>query len=183
MQRAPGLLRAIKLLVDQDRRPGRFLLTGSANLLVLPQASGELVGRMEVLTLWPLSQGKLEGQREAFLDLLFSPRFPSSGRLQAVSLEERVLRGGFPEAVSREGRRRQAWFAAYLKTLLERDLRDLARIHRLLEVPRVLGLLALRLGSPLNQSEVARGAALPLSTLRDYLALLEALFLVVRIPA
>ncbi|WP_279164887.1 ATP-binding protein [Thermus scotoductus] len=183
VQRAPGLLRAIKLLVDQDRRPGRFLLTGSANVLVLPQASGELVGRMEVLTLWPLSQGELEGKEEKFLDLLFSPRFPSAGRLEAVSLEERVFRGGFPEAVTRKGRRRQAWFEAYLKALLERDLRDLSRIHRLLEVPKVLGLLALRLGSPMNQSEVARGAGLPLSTLRDYLALLEALFLVVRVPA
>lgn len=182
VQRAPGLLRALKRLVDQDRRPGSFLLTGSANVLVLPQAAGELVGRMEVLTLWPLSQGELEGRREGFLDLLFSPRFPPQARVEPTPLEERVLRGGFPEAVARKDRRRRAWFQTYLKTLLERDLMDLSRIHRLLEVPKVLGLLALRLGNPLNQSEVARGAGLPLSTLRDYLALLEALFLVVRIP-
>lgn len=182
VQRAPALLRAVKRLVDEDRRPGRFLLTGSANVLTLPVASGELVGRMEVLTLWPLSQGEVEGRREGFLDLLFSPRFPAQARVGAVALEPLVRRGGFPEAVAREGRRRQAWFQAYLRTLLERDLRDLARIHRLLEVPRILGLLAVRVGSPLNQSEVARGAGLPLSTLRDYLALLEALFLVVRIP-
>lgn len=183
VQRAPGLLLAIKRLVDEDRRPGRFFLTGSANVFVLPQAGETLVGRMEVFVLWPLSQGEVEGAQEGFLDLLFAPHFPTAWRTESVDLGALVARGGYPEAVRREGGRRLAWFRSYLKLLLERDVRDLARIHRLLEVPRILEFLALRLGSPLNQSEVARGAGLPLSTLRDYLALLEALFLLVRLPA
>ncbi|WP_244880708.1 ATP-binding protein [Thermus parvatiensis] len=96
VQRAPGLLRAIKLLVDEDRRPGRFLLTGSANVLVLPQASGELVGRMEVLTLWPLSQGELEGKEEKFLDLLFSPAFPPPDGWRLCPWRSGCLEVGFP---------------------------------------------------------------------------------------
>ncbi|KGQ20930.1 ATP-binding protein [Thermus filiformis] len=183
VQRVPELLLSIKRLVDLDRRPGRFLLTGSANVLALPRVAEALVGRMEVLTLWPLSEEEVRGRRGFFLEILFSQGFPTSWRTEAEDLESLVRRGGFPEAVKREGRRRLVWFRSYLRTLLERDVRDLARIQRLETLPRLLEFLAFRLAQPLNQSELARLVGLPLSTLREYLALLEALFLVVRFPA
>jgi hypothetical protein len=188
IQRAPDLFLAIKAAVDRDRRPGRFLLTGSANVLLLPRVADSLAGRMEVLTLWPLSQGELEGRRERFIDLAFAegplPHVsapagddPSEGLLPAT------LRGGFPEAVARtDDRRREAWFGSYLTTILQRDVRDLSNIDGLSQVPRLLALLAARSASLLNQAELSRSAAMPLSTLRRYLVLLEQTFLVSLLP-
>ncbi|MEW6638365.1 MAG: ATP-binding protein, partial [Actinomycetota bacterium] len=186
VQRAPDLFLAIKAEVDRDRRPGSFLLTGSANVLLLPRLSESLAGRMEVHTLWPLSQGELEGVREGFVDAAFS------GGAPPVSLEaedpprlfERVLRGGFPEVVGRESpARRRAWFDSYVTTILQRDVRDLANIERLAEMPRLLSLLATRASSLLSYSDLSRAAAMPQSTLKRYMALLETVFLVQTLPA
>ena len=186
IQKAPALLPAIKLAVDRNREPGRFLLTGSADVLALPQVSESLAGRMEVLTLWPLSQGEIEGRVEGFIDALFATSSPAAD-LPAESrtnLVERALRGGFPEAVRRaDQERRGAWFRAYVTTIVERDVRNLAHIDRLTEVPRLLGLLAARSASILNVAELSRSLGVPHTTLTRYLALLEHTFLVRRTPA
>ncbi|MDQ4106007.1 MAG: DUF4143 domain-containing protein [Actinomycetota bacterium] len=172
--------------MDRDRRPGSFLLTGSANMLLLPRLSESLAGRMEVHTLWPLSQGELEGVREGFVDAAFSGGAPQPF-LEAEHpprLFERVLRGGFPEVVGRESpARRRAWFDSYVTTILQRDVRDLANIERLTEMPRLLSLLAARAASLLSYSDLSRAAAMPQSTLKRYPALLETVFLMQTIPA
>lgn len=184
VQKCPALFPAIKLTVDQNRRPGRFLLTGSANVMALPALSESLAGRMEIVTLRALSQGEMEGRREAFVDRLFSsgdvsPRLP---RCTPADLAARIHRGGYPEASQRPADRRASWFASYLTAILQRDVRDLSRITGLTEAPRLLALLAARSGGLLNVADLARDAGIPYTTLHRYLALFEATFLVHQIP-
>ena len=184
VQKAPGLFPAIKMSVDRDRRPGRFLLTGSANVLLLPQISESLAGRMELITLLPLSQGELHGQREKFLDGVFAERLPALQPDDAIDLKGAVLAGAYPEVIQRPvGKRRDAWFAAYITALLQRDVRDLANIEGLTDMPRLLSLLAARVGSLLNMSELSRSSGIPNSTLKRYLSLLQATFLFQPLPA
>jgi hypothetical protein len=184
-QRAPGLFLSLKAAIDRGRRPGRFLLTGSAAVLALHALAEALAGRVEILTLWPLSQGELRGVHETFVDALFAPAYDASG-LQAVDrcqIIEEVALGGFPEVRTRRAPdRRDAWFRSYVSTLLQREVRDLAAIARLAELPHLLRLLAERTGGLVNVSDLARATALPQSTLSRYLALLEGLFLVRRLP-
>lgn len=185
VQRAPELFVAIKREVDRHRRPGRFLLTGSANVLLIPRLAESLAGRMEILTLWPLSQGEIAGTREGFVDAAYAAERPSTERPAGVRGEivERLLRGGYPEIQGRlSADRRAAWFGSYLTTLLQRDVRDLSGIERLAELPRLLALLATRTAGLLNSAELARSAALPLSTLKRYLTLLETTFLLRPLP-
>jgi hypothetical protein len=186
VQKAPGLLPAIKLAVDRDRRPGRFLLTGSAQVLMVPAVSESLAGRMEILTLWPFSQGEIAETPEGFVDAVFgdsSPRMepePPGG----PSLRRRVLRGGYPEVVERPAEdRRRAWFGAYITAILQRDVRDLANITGLTEMPRLLALLAARAGGLLNKAELSRESGIPYATLDRYLSLLEITFLLRLLPA
>ena len=185
VQRAPELLLALKVAVDRNRQPGRFLLTGSANVLLLPRLAETLVGRMEVLTLWPLSQGEIEDHVEGFLDAVFARSLPPlAGRPEEwATLLDRLLRGGYPEVLSRETEeRRAAWFGSYVTTLLQRDVRDLSNIEGLTTVPRLLSLLAARATALLNFSELSRSIAMPQSTLKRYLALLEMTFLLQPLP-
>ncbi|MFL6233270.1 MAG: ATP-binding protein [Thermoanaerobaculia bacterium] len=186
VQRAPELFLALKAAVDRDRRPGRFLLTGSANVLVLPRASESLAGRMEILTLWPLSQGEIEGVVEGFVDALFAKTFapPRLEPLDRGELFERLVRGGFPELVDKRSEaRRRAWFTSYTTSILQRDVRDLTNIEDLAALPRLLSLLAARATTLLNYSELSRSSGIPASTLKRYFALLEATFLVLTLPA
>lgn len=186
VQRAPELFLALKAAVDRDRRPGRFLLTGSANVLLLPRLAETLVGRMEVLTLWPFSQGEIEGLTEGFVDAVFADTLPhlTATRDGWPELLERMLRGGYPEVLERPTEdRRSAWFGSYITTLLQRDVRDLSHIEGLTAVPRLLALLAARTTALLNFSELSRSIAMPQSTLKRYLALLETTFLVQPLPA
>jgi len=184
VQKAPELFPAIKMSVDQDRRPGRFLLTGSANVLLLPQISESLAGRMELITLWPLSQGELHAQREQFLEGVFAERLPAVQEGDIFNLKNAVLAGAYPEAIQRPaGKRRDAWFAAYITALLQRDVRDLANIDGLTDMPRLLSLLAARAGGLLNISELSRSSGIPNSTLKRYLSLLQATFLFQPLPA
>ena len=170
--------------VDRDRRPGRFLLTGSANVLLLPQISESLAGRMQLITLLPLSQGELHGQREEFLDRVFTERLPELHTGDAIDLKGAVLTGAYPEVIQRPaGKRRDAWFDAYITALLQRDVRDLANIEGLTDMPRLLSLLAARAGSLLNMSELSRSSGIPNSTLKRYLSLLQATFLFQPLPA
>ena len=186
VQRAPGLFTAIKASVDRDRTPGRYLLTGSANVLLVPRVSESLAGRVEILTLWPLSQGEIGGRSERFIDAVFgarAPRVPKAER-SGGSLSERILAGGYPEPLARkDASRRGAWFESYLTTVLQRDVRELANIDGLTELPRLLALLASRTAGLLNFADIARGLSMPQSTLKRYFALLESTFLVVLVPA
>ncbi|HSN13540.1 MAG TPA: ATP-binding protein, partial [Anaeromyxobacteraceae bacterium] len=183
IQKAPDLLPAIKASIDRDRRPGRFLLTGSANVLTLPRVAESLAGRMEVATLWPLSQGELAGRRETFVDRVVRGA-PPPGAAGDEDLLPRLARGGYPEAAAR-GRpeRRRAFFDAYLAALVARDVRDIAAIEDPGALRRLLRLAAVRSASLLNHSELARTLAVPVTTLKRYLALVEALFLVHEVPA
>jgi len=185
VQRAPELFRAIKRSVDTHRQPGRFLLTGSAQALVLPKVSASLAGRMEVLTLWPFSQGEIEGRTEGFVDACFARAFKpvAFGDGNWARIAERIVAGGYPEALARtEAARRQAWFGAYVTTMLERDVRDLANVSGLRELPRLLRLAASRGMGLLNFADLSRDAAMPQTTLQRYWALFEATFLVRPLP-
>lgn len=185
VQRVPDLLRAVKRSVDADRKPGRFLLTGSAQVLVLPRVSESLAGRMEVFTLWPFSQGEILGEHEGFVDACFAGEFhsPSGTGMRWNELARRIPTGGYPEVVARaEESRRRAWFDAYVTTILERDVRDLANISGLRDMPRLLRLLATRVMGLLNMADLSREAAMPQTTLHRYFGLLEATFLVRTLP-
>lgn len=185
VQKAPALFPAIKVVVDRQRRAGRFLLTGSADVLSLPRISESLAGRLEPATLWPFSQGEVEGAEEYFIGAMFArfaPKPPSSGA-DRRDLLSRALKGGFPEAYRRSEDRRRAWFAAYVTTILQRDVRDLADIEGLTALPRLLSLLAARTSSLLNVAELSRSSGIPNTTLQRYLTLLEQTFLMQRIPA
>lgn len=187
VQRAPELFLRIKLSVDRDRRPGRFLLTGSANPLFIPDAAEALAGRMEVLTLWPLSAAEVEGYPDATMAKLLleagaSP--PSPPPVDREALVDRILRGGFPEAVERQDPvRRTRWFSSYLTSILERDVRAIVDIARLEQLPAVLTYVALRSRGTLNKSALGQDLAIPQSSIDRYLVLLERVFLVRRLPA
>ena len=184
VQRAPGVFLAIKAAVDRDRTPGRFLLTGSANVLLLPQIADSLAGRMEVLSLWSLAQSEIERQPLSMIDRLFNGQLPDKCHFDREDLIRRLSRGGYPEALSRSSeRRREAWFESYLHTILLRDVRDLAQIEGLTEMPRLMQLLGARSGGLLNVAELSRSTSIPQTTLKRYLTLLETLFLVRLVPA
>lgn len=187
VQRAPELFLDIKASVDHRREAGRFLLTGSANVLLLPTLADSLAGRMEVLSLWPLSSAEMAGIATANrVDWLFdgdleAGRPPPCDRDILVAA---LLRGGFPEATARHTTsRRAAWFESYLQTILQRDVRDLSNIEQLTEVPNLLQQLAGRSAGLLNFAELSRDCGLTQTTLKRYFSLLETLFLIVRVPA
>lgn len=191
IQRAPELLLPIKACIDRDRRPGRFLLTGSAHVLVLPRVADTLAGRMEVVELWPLSQGEIRKRRERFIDRLFEgDRLFKDGRAVPETLPlprraalEVAVAGGFPDARLRTPARRAAWFDAYLQAFVQRDVRDLADLEHVRKLRGLLALVAARTGSLLNVEDIARDLQLPANTVRRYLDVLEAAYLLVRLPA
>ena len=186
VQKAPELFPAIKASVDRGRRAGRFLLTGSTDVMLLPRLSDSLAGRMEVLSLSPLSQGEIAGCHEDFVDALFSRRLPAcpAGALTRRELADRITRGGYPEVQRRRSAaRRAAWFGSYLSAVLQRDVRDLAEIDGLAVLPRLLALLAARSSATLNVADLSREAALPQTTVARYLGLLGATFLLHTVPA
>lgn len=180
VQFAPSLFPAIKRVVDRDPRRGRFLLTGSSNVFMVPKVAESLAGRMQVLTLHPLTQAEVSDSGHNLVDALFgsvawAQRAVPTERLDVA---QRVVRGGFPEVLGRgDGDRRAAWYSAYLASVLQRDLREIAQIEGLRELPRLLALIAARVSSLLNASELSRATAIADTTLRRYLALLEAAFL------
>jgi len=185
-QRVPELFPAIKREIDKNREPGRFLLTGSADVLLLPKISESLAGRLEILTLWPLSQGELTDHTEVFVDKVFGASLPHGvpGDEDKAGVMDRVLSGGYPEVLGRNDRdRREAWFGSYITTLLQRDIRDLARIDGLADVPRLLSVLAAATSRILNFSDLSRSLSMPQTTLKRYITLLEATFLVHTLPA
>jgi predicted AAA+ superfamily ATPase len=183
IQHVPELFLAIKAAVDRNRLPGRFLLTGSANVLTLPRLSESLAGRMEILDLYPFSQGELEGHRDGFVETLFQDDFKPEKWEPDSDLIPRMVRGGFPEpALKRSGARLRSWFTSYARTLNERDVRDLANIERAPQLHRMLSLIAHRVASPLNKSGLASDTGVPFSTLERYFELLRSVFFVHLVP-
>jgi uncharacterized protein len=180
VQRAPDLLLAIKKSVDENSRPGRFLLTGSANVMTLPKVADSLAGRMETIRLLPLSRAEIEGRAPSFLDELYAREIsaPHTAVL-GDDLVESVLTGGFPEALSRPSpARRRAWARAYLDSVLTRDLRDIAEVERFTELPIFVRMLAEHAAGLINFSHFGAAIGVSYKTAQRYVGLLEQIFLV-----
>ena len=192
IQREPNLLHAVKRAIDKQRRPGQFLLTGSANLLLMGKVSESLAGRASYLTLWPMTRREQQGLGRGGLweelvnsrdmqwrDLLATqPNRPDDWRNAA-------LRGGFPtpSIELRDERERAIWFDGYVRTYLERDLQDISAIEALPDFRRLMRAACHRLGGLVNQTELGRDVAMPQPTVHRYLNLLETSYLMIRLPA
>lgn len=186
VQRVPQLFLAIKQLVDKNRQPGQFLLTGSANIFMLPKLSESLAGRMEIITLWPFSCDELIQKKATFIDHLFSDQFSliQDHDLSRQPLIKKMITGGYPEIQKlNTERRRIAWFNSYITTILQRDVTEISKIEGVQELPRLLSLIASQSSNLVNMSSLSRDAGLVMMTLKRYLALLEAIFFVKRLPA
>lgn len=185
VQREPELLLAIKETVDADGRPGRFLLTGSAHVMALRSVPDALPGRMETIELWPLSQGEIDGAPDGFIDAAFEqgPQLHYDGSESRDDYIERIVRGGFPEAVARAGKRRSRFFSSYVADLINRDVMQLSEIERTTEMFALTRLAAARSGQLLVPSSLGSALGLPRDTVNRYLRLLEEVFLIKRIPA
>ena len=183
IQRAPQLLLAIKKSVDEDRRPGRFLLTGSANLMTLPAVADSLAGRMETLALLPLSQSELQGSTANWIDAAFAGSLLQSVTpIVGQALVETVLRGGYPEAISRIApRRRTVWARQYIDAIIQRDLRDVASIDKLDQLPRFLRSLALVSGQMCNYTQLGSQVGLDSKTAARYTGVFEQMYLLRRV--
>lgn len=191
VQREPDLLRAVKRAIDRRRRPGQFLLTGSANLLLMRQVSESLAGRASYLTLWPMTRREQKGLgRCGVWDELLDARDEDWRDLIATQPDEPedwralVRRGGFPTPAVhlKTAPERAIWFDGYLRTYLERDLQDLSSIAGLPDFRRLMRAACLRLGQLVNQAEIGRDVALPQPTVHRYLNLLETSYMLVRLP-
>ncbi len=180
IQRAPDLLLAIKKTVDEDYRPGRFLLTGSANVLTLPRIADSLAGRMETIRMLPLARAEIEGRTPSFLEHLFDGSLKSPwSSIIGDDFVQLVLLGGFPEAISRNSeRRRQDWARSYLTSILTRDLRDIADVEKLTELPKFVRLLAEHTSQLVNYSQFGGSINVSHKTGQRYVGLLEQVFLV-----
>lgn len=184
-QLEPTIFRAIKAEVDRDRRPGRFVLTGSSRLLAAPDMADSLVGRVDLLELGPFTQGEMNGRREHFVDSVFDEpaSLIRSSSMSRSSIIEAVCRGGFPDAVVRTAPRRGRWFDNYVSTTVEKVVREIAEIERLAEIPQLLRLCAARTSSELNVAELSNQLGIPARTGSAYVARLATAFLVHTIPA
>lgn len=184
VQRVPELFTAVKAAVDRDRQPGRFILTGSANVLLVPRLADSLAGRMEILRLHPLAQCELAGISAGFLDSLFGEGFRGrSGPRLGRQLAERIAAGGYPAALARATpRRRMAWYRDYIETLVQRDIRDMARISTIDALARLLALAAGQTAHLLNVADLAAPFQLSRPTIREYVNLLARVFLLEELP-
>ena len=184
VQRVPSLFTALKQEIDARRTPGRFLLTGSSQVLLVPALSDSLAGRMEIRRLHPLSQCEIQGGVPNFLDALFDGAFQTvtSGRL-GDELAVLMVGGGYPAALARPtARRRINWYRNFIDTQLQRDVRDMARISALEVLPRLLSASASQTSRLYNLSDLASPFQLSRPTIGDYVELLERLFLIDRLP-
>jgi uncharacterized protein len=184
IQRVPELLLPVKQSVDTDKRPGRFLLTGSANIMTLPRVADSLAGRMGVIPLLPLAQGELRGVASSFLDRLFAGSPPAVGaRVVADELAETVLAGGYPEALERASPiRRRDWYLDYVDLILQRDVRDIAEVELLKQMPKLLRVLAQFSGQLVNYSGIGAPLVMSHITTQKYVDIFERLYLVRTLP-
>lgn len=180
IQRAPELLLVIKESVDSDKRPGRFLLTGSANLMTLPRVSDSLAGRMEAVRLLPLAQSEIRGKPSSFLDDVFKGTRPSaSAPVLGEDLIKAVIAGSYPEALARRTQvRRQRWYLDYVEAIVQRDVRDVAQIEQIQLMPRLLRALAHHSGQLINYSGIGAPLGMNHVTTQKYTGIFEQLFLI-----
>lgn len=180
IQRAPELLLAIKRRLDADQSRGQFLLTGSANILSLPTVADALPGRVEYLTLWPLSHGEMHGVRERFIDELFAGRFPrlTEAPVGRRALAPTLVTGGYPEAQGRSGRGRTRFFSSYIASIIGRDLDDIANVRNVENIERLLFVIAARSGGLTSFHGIGKDLQLDANTVRSHTKILEDLFLV-----
>lgn len=185
IQRVPELMTEIKLRVDRDRTPGQFVITGSANLLEMKQVKDTLAGRAEYLRLYPFSQGELLGHREAFVPRLVEGEFPNvtDAPIGRKGYADILARGGYPEAQQRSPNRRERFFESYIEGVLERDLSSLGDVADRAVVVRLLQAIGATSSAELNIDRLSASLAIPSTTIRRYIELLETLFLIRRLPA
>ena len=185
IQRAPQLLHAIKKSVDEDTRPGRFILTGSANILTISTASESLAGRMEVMELHPFSRSEIIGNNPAFLGSAFQGEVPNPvENLIGDDLLGVALGGGYPEALKKKDpNRRRQWYRSYVEAILKRDVREIATVHKLTEIPDLLKVLAHYSAQLLNTAEIGGKVGLDHKTVQRYIGILEQVFLIRRLRA
>ncbi len=184
VQRAPELFLSLKKLID-DNRNRRIILTGSANVMLQPKIADSLAGRIETHQLWPFSVDEITGNKSVFLDNLIKDK--NNFKSIPTSWEEiikLIRRGGYPEVINRTSDSRRAkWLQAYIESILQKDIRDLANIDGLIFMPKILNLLSVRVGSTINMSDIARLTGIKNSSFQRYMALLEQVFMIVKIPA
>ena len=186
IQRAPELFLPIKEDLDAHRFPGRYMLTGSANPLLIPKLGDSLAGRMLLYELYPLSQGEIRGKQESFLQRVFAadPTFEFSLPFSKSELIECICRGGYPEIQSLNNKTERAeWADSYLSLILQKDIQDLAKIEGLSQLPNLLLTMAAQIGSLLDYGNLAKGSSLAATTLRRYLQLLHSLFIIHTLPS
>lgn len=186
-QQVPALLGAIKAELNRDSRPGRFILTGSTRHDALPRAAQALTGRLHLVTVFPFSQGEMEEEGENLIESLFeeapeavTPTTSSTTREEYI---KRVVVGGFPMALNRSDTARNRWFDNYVSLSLERDVADLSRIRQKRALPLLLGRLAGQTAQMLNMASAGASVGLKADTAENYTTLLEAVFLLHRLPA
>jgi predicted AAA+ superfamily ATPase len=188
-QHVPAVLDAIKAQLNRDSRPGRFVITGSTRYDALPLAAQSLTGRLHLLTVWPLTQAEIEGTRRSLLDALLEDPIGtiqrgSVSRTTKAQYAARVVAGGMPIPLARKTPgARSRWFEDYIRLVLERDVRDLSRLRLAEQLPALLRRLAAQTARPLNITTASNEAGLDRATATDYLKLLEAVFMVMRLPA
>jgi len=178
IQRAPELLLAIKESVDTDQRPGRFLLTGSANLMTLPRVADSLAGRMEIVRLMPLAQSEIRTTSSSFLRDAFQNEAKGGEAIVGDDLMSTVLAGGYPEAIGRKTLgRRQDWYEDYIQAIVQRDVRDVAHIEQIAQMPRLLRILAEHSGQLVNYSGIGAAIGMNHITTQKYVGIFESLFI------
>lgn len=185
VQRIPEIFTSLKVAIDQRRTAGRLILTGSANILFVPRLADSLAGRMGILQLHPLSQCEIEDRQPRFIDTLFRAGFRTrlTDRL-GEGLGERISAGGYPAALARRApARRRAWYRDYVNTQIQRDIRDLAHIHSLEALPKLLALAASQTAQLINIADLSAPFELSRQTIHDYVTLLERVFLLERLPS
>lgn len=183
IQRVPELMLAIKLAVDENQQPGRFLITGSADIRTLPTIQDSLAGRIEVFELLPLARDEIIGRRSTFLVDVFAGQLPPPGEsLEPEALQRVVATGGFPEALTRSGRvRRGDWFRAYARAIVEQDVLDVANLDRRRDMPQLVAILAQHCSEMINLTQIGAQLGMDRKTVQRHIAVLEQLFLVRRV--
>ncbi len=184
IQKSPKIFSQIKLAVDKNRVPGRFILTGSVSVLHVRGLSDSLAGRMEIIRMRPLAQTELKRRKPDFLDALFSAKFPTRWKTNQTELAGKIVSGGYPAPLRYSGKKRRIeWYKSYLTTIANTDAFTISRIRSVEDLPRLLELSAMSTAQLLNTNKLASSFQLSRTTIQDYISLLERLFLIEKIPA
>lgn len=179
VQRVPEIILPLKLRIDQNQAPGQFFLTGSADFHTLPLIADSMAGRIEIKTLWPLSQGEMQYKQERFIKMVFEGNWPPTfPPLTREDLYHRVIQGGYPKVTERKGSERRAmWFDSYLEAIIQKDIREISAIEGFESIPNLMTVLASRSANLLNAADVSRILGLSQATVKRYISLLQSIFM------